>query len=156
MNKPLIKNIMFYVGVAAIFAAGMLYVLLADWMLTTQSLWLMLAILLSVGSAVCAVLSERFKEKPKALYALKGVAIGLAVCLVAFFAIYLSIALAPAREISSDASSIVKSFAIKSVAGSKRNTVYTLIVFIIVIVFAVISLAAQIADLVLTATIKEE
>ena len=60
MNKPLIKNIMLYIGVISIFGAGMLFVLLADWMLTIQSLWLMLAILLSVGSAVCAALSERY------------------------------------------------------------------------------------------------
>lgn len=156
MNKPLIKNIMLYIGVISIFGAGMLFVLLADWMLTIQSLWLMLAILLSVGSAVCAALSERYKGSPNIMYTLKGIAVGLAVFLITFFIVYLSVALAPAKEIASDASSFAKSFAIKSVAGSKRYTVYTRIVFGIVLAISSVSLVAQVSDLALTATIKEE
>ena len=153
MNKPLIKNIMLYIGVISIFGAGMLFVLLADWMLTIQSLWL---ILLSVGSAVCAALSERYKGSPNIMYTLKGIAVGLAVFLITFFIVYLSVALAPAKEIASDASSFAKSFAIKSVAGSKRYTVYTRIVFGIVLAISSVSLVAQVSDLALTATIKEE
>ena len=156
MNKPLIKNIMLYIGIIAIFTAGMLFVLLADWMLTIQSLWLMLAILLSVGGIVCAALSERYRDRPTTMYVLKGVAVGLTVCLIAFFVVYLSIALAPAQELAEGASSFEKSFAIKSAIGTKRSRVYTLIVFIIVLAISAISLIAQVADIALTATIKDE
>ena len=95
MNRTLIKNITFYIGVGVVFLAGLLYILLADIVINTQSLWLMIAILLSFGSAICAMVADNFKEKHKVMYTLKGVAIGLAVTFIVFLLTYMLISFSP-------------------------------------------------------------
>ena len=80
MIKPLIKNISFYIGVGLIFLSGLLYILLADIVINTQSLWLMLLILFAFGSAICVVLSEKYRGSSNAVYVLKGVGIAMALC----------------------------------------------------------------------------
>ncbi len=162
MNRTLIKNITFYIGVGVVFLAGLLYILLADIVINTQSLWLMIAILLSFGSAICAMVADNFKEKYKVMYTLKGVAIGLAVTFIVFLLTYMLISFSPAKEMDGNASSFVNSFAIKRVelksSSGKfvKEGVKTMMVYVVTMVITAIGLAAQICNLILTVKAKDE
>lgn len=164
MIKPLIKTISFYVGVGLIFLSGLLYILLADIVINTQSLWLMLAMLFAFGSAICLMISDNFKDgHKKFMYSLKGIAIGLGVCFVGVLLMIMLISFSPAKETDGkEVSAFVRSFTIARVqlrgetgkylkAGYKTMTVY-----VTSIVIAFIGLVAQVLNLVMTVTIKEE
>lgn len=156
MNKPLIKNITFYVGMGLIFAAGIIYVLLADIVVNTQSLWIMLAMLLSFGSAICGVLAENFKERRTKMIVLKSVAVGLAVLFIAFLLMYMLISISPDPGIRDGAGSFEKSFAIKHVeivaASGKfiKEGVFTLIVYIVSMALALFSVVALTWNLIMS------
>lgn len=164
MIKPLIKKISFYVGVGLVFAAGLLYILLADILINTQSLWLMLSVLFAFGSAVCAVLSERYRGSGKALYVLKGVAVALAVCFIGILLMIMLISFSPAKEIpeGQKVSAFVQSFTIRRVQLRGETGKYlkdgykTMLVYVICMVVAFLGLAAQVTELALSAVIKEE
>lgn len=154
MNKPLVKNIFFAIGCIALFVAGLFYVLAADLLITTQSVWLMLAILLSFASSILALLSSYHKEKRRRSLTFKGVGIGLAVLFIVFLAVYLVVSMSPERDPSK--SNFINSFMIKRVGDSLEDTVYTLIVIITTIALSVIGLAGQVVDLIFTAKNQEE
>lgn len=154
MNKPLVKNIFFTIGCIALFVAGLFYVVAADLLITTQSIWLMLAIILSFSSSIFALLSNYFRESRRKSFTFKGLAIGLAVAFIVFLMTYLLVSLSPEKELTD--SSFINSFMIKRVADSLKDTVYTLIVIIVTAVLSVIGLAGQVTDLVLAAKIKDE
>ena len=157
MNKPLIKNIFYYIGCISLFAAGLFYVLAADLMLTTQSIWLMIAIILSFSSSVFAVLSETYREKKALSYSFKGLAMGIAVAFITYLVVYLLIALSPERTPGPNGfSSFEQSFMIKRIRDSKKDTVFTLIVMIITSVISLIGVVGQVTELIMTVKIKEE
>ena len=164
MNKPLIKNISFFVGVGLVFFSGLLYILLADIVINTQSLWLMIAILFSFGSAICSVISEKFRGNNKTMYTLKGVAIGLAVCFIGILLMIMLISFSPAKEIAEGekVNAFVQSFTIKRVqlrgeTGKFLKDGYnTMLVYVISMVVAFVGAVAQALELAMSASIKEE
>lgn len=165
MNKPLIKNISLFLGVGLIFVSGLLYVLLADIVINTQSLWLMIAILFAFGAAICTMISDNFKDGRKGtMYALKGIAIGLCVCFVGFLLMFMLISFSPAKEVveGEKVNVFVEGFAIKRVqlTGPNgkliRDGLKTLVVYLVSIILAFIGLVGQVLDLAMTATIREE
>lgn len=164
MNKPLIKNISFFVGVGLVFFAGILYILLADIVINTQSIWLMLAVLFALGSAVCTILSERYKGRNDIVCALKGVGVGLSVCFMGILLMVMLISFSPAREVPDGVkvSAFVESFSIKRVELRGETGKYlkdgfkTMTVYLVSILVAFLGMVGQILDLVMTATTKEE
>ena len=156
MHKQLIKNITFYLGVGIVFLAGILYILLADIVVNTQSLWLMLAILLSLGSAVCVVVAETYREKRMRMITLKSIGLGIAVCFVVFLLVYMLVSFSPAKELGENASKIVESFSIKRVQFRSesgkfiKEGVNTMMLYVICMALTVIGIAAQVWNLILT------
>ena len=158
MNKQLIRNITFYIGVGLVFAAGIIYILLSDIVVNTQSLWLMLSILLSLGSAICFVVAETFKEKRIRSITLRSVGLGLAVLFIAFLLMYMLISFSPAKEVveGQHISAFEESFAIKRVQlrGESgkfvKEGVNTMILYIVCMVITFIGMAAQVWNLIIT------
>lgn len=93
INVPLLKTIVFLIGVLGVFVAGLFFVLAGDMMLTVQSLWLMVTIILSFGSAICVFLSGSFKERKQKMYILKSIAIGLAVAFLVFIVVFFQVSI---------------------------------------------------------------
>lgn len=164
MDKNLIKNISFFVGVGLVFLSGLLYILLADIVINTQSLWLMLAVLCAMGSAVCIVLSERYRGSGNTVYVLKGVGVGLALCFIGVLLMIMLISFSPAKEVveGQHISAFESSFTIKRVQLRGETGKYlkdgfkTMTVYVVCMVVAFLGLAAQVVDLVMTVKIKDE
>jgi len=163
VNKTVIKNISFYIGVGLVFVSGLLYVLLADIVINTQSLWLMIAIVFAFGSAVCEMISDNYREKKKIMYTLKGIAMGLALCFIGILLMIMLISFSPAKITDeSNASAFVRSFAIARVQLRGETGKYlkdgfkTMIVYLVSIIIAFLGFAAQTVNLAMTATIKDE
>lgn len=156
MNKQLIKNITFYIGVGLVFVAGILYILLADIVVNTQSLWLMLAILLSLGCVACVIVAETFKEKRRKSIILKSVGVGFAVLFIAFLLMYMLISFSPAEELKEGTSKFIQSFAIRRVQirGESgkfvREGVNTMMLYIVSMALSFLGAVAQIWNLILT------
>lgn len=156
MNKQLTRNITFYIGVGLVFAAGIIYILLADIVVNTQSLWLMLSILLSLGSVACAVVAETFKEKRIRSITLKSVGLGLAAAFIGFLLTYMLISFSPANELEDGVSKFIQSFAIKRVQirGESgkfiKEGVNTMILYVVCMALTLLGVAAQIWNLILT------
>lgn len=160
MNKQLIKNITLYLGVGLVFAAGIIYILLADIVVNTQSLWLMLAILFSLGSAACFIVGETLKERRRKTIILKSVSLGISLLFIVFLLVYMLVSFSPAKELSEKASKFVTSFAIKRVQlrGSSgrfiKEGVNTMMLYIVSMALTAIGIAAQTWNLILT--VKEK
>lgn len=156
MNKALTRKITTIVGKVSnmgglllVFCAGMLFVLLADLELNIRSPWLFFSILLALGSTVCLVLANKFKEKAKIMYILKAAGMLLAICFIIYIVIFLDAAYSSKIKANSDEFQL-NIFAIEEVFGKKMvNAFYDICTLTIVI--TVISVVLQIIDVVFTA-----
>lgn len=137
MDKELLKKIPFIIGAVLTFIVGLLFVILGDLLLKTSSAWLIGGILLSFGGAVSAFFSETFKEKKIVLWILKGLALALVVAFIGYMIGFHN----------SIAAENVK----KPAVLAKNDAV-----FISMEVLGSLAAVAQIADIVLNATLKEE
>ena len=72
---PMVKLIAFIASFVLIAGIGLTYMLLSDFLLKNAAAWLLITTVLSIGSAVCIILSANYKEKPTTMYILIGVAI---------------------------------------------------------------------------------
>lgn len=130
MNKDLIKQIAFLGGTIVIFVAGLIYNICGDLVIGAASTWLFGSILLAFGSGICAVFSDRCKEKPKAYFALKGIAVGLAVGFIVLLIVFQAVVV-PGLTMQKDRDAATA-------------------VDVVSIVVSVVALAALILDLVLS------
>ena len=76
---PKVKWVAFILSFVLIAGIGLAYMLLSDYLLSNAAIWLLITTILSIGSAVCIILSANYKEKPTTMYILIGVAILCAV-----------------------------------------------------------------------------
>lgn len=127
MNRDLLNKIIYLVGTIGVFVSGLIFNVCSDLILKTASTWLFGSIVIAFGSGVCAILSDNFREKVKVSLSLKGVAIFLALGFVVFLVLYLML--------------VIFAF------DSNRDKAYGVLITVISLVVAVISLAAQSADL---------
>ena len=79
---PMVKLIAFIASFVLIAGIGLTYMLLSDFLLKNAAAWLLITTVLSIGSAVCIILSANYKEKPVTMYILIGVAILCAVLFI--------------------------------------------------------------------------
>ena len=92
INKKALNTIMLFIGAIGIFVAGLIYVLIADLYLKVRSSWLIIALLLCLGSSIFFILSVIFKEKRKKMIVFRSIGIAVCVCFIAYMAIYLTAA----------------------------------------------------------------
>lgn len=160
INVPLLKTIVFLIGVIGMFVAGLFYILAGDMLLTIQSLWLMVAIVLSFGSAICAFVSGSFKERKKIMYILKSIALGLAVAFIVFIIIYLTISISKwdrdNPELWDKYNSKEPNFLIKRVRYDRPVRIKTMNIMTVTMVLGAVGLVAQVADLLLTVKLPED
>lgn len=136
MSKDNMRKVFYFIGMIGAFIAGLAYVMLCDMLIKTVSTWLFLSVLLSLGSGICCILSDVYKEKRKVEIAMKAVAIGLAVMFIGFLFFY--------------------RFGPLSVFEKNRDKGLSLIIVVISLVITLIAIAGQVGDLILTITNKDE
>lgn len=87
MTRATIKTIVYYAATISIFVAGLVYMLMSDLTFGNSSQWLILSVIFSFGSGVCAFVSAKMKDKI-AYYILKGSAIALAIAYIVFLILF--------------------------------------------------------------------
>lgn len=88
--KTLIRNISMIVGIAAVAAVGIFFILFADLYLKAISTELFLGIFFPLASIVCLILAESFKHKPMVFYILKGAAVALAIGFIVYAFVFMN------------------------------------------------------------------
>lgn len=154
MDRTLLNKLTFFIGGILIFATGMLYVLLTDLYLPVRAAWLLIGSVLSIGSAVCMLLSSNLQEERTKLIVVKSIAVALAACFIAFLFIYMNAALtSTVSERSDEYKNNVFALAAIFKDADKAKTVAMTVVSI---VLSFIALIAQSANLYLTIADKTD
>ena len=83
-QKTLIRNISMIVGIAAVAAVGLFFILFTDLYLKAESPELFLGIFFPLASIVLFILSESFKHKPIVFYIMKGAAVLFAIAFIIY------------------------------------------------------------------------
>ena len=136
MSRDNLKRTFYLIGMIGAFVAGLVFVLLCDILIGTVSTWLFVSILFSLGSGICAMLSETFKEKRRLFVALKGLSIGLAVAFIGFLLMFRFLPLIPLE--------------------TNKAKGLSLIITIVCLAVTAICVVGQVVDLVLSVTNKED
>ena len=158
MAKTLSKNITFYIGALTMFFVGVFYMLASDLAFNNNAFDLIVAVLLSFGSAILFFLSASFNEKPVIMFVFKGIALALAIGFVIYIHCYqsgFSFGYLADPEKVPNYPSILDTFR-KGGASKAGKLAMTQATVIITIVLSYVSIAAQAANTVLVATIKED
>lgn len=158
MNKNLIKNITFAIGGLLIAAAVLIFALVGDLSLKIGSAYLIILIVTGLGSAICFLLSSRFRDEPKKILLLKLIGITLAVLfIVAFFFLFYLTTLADASDVYDETSSVAKAlnfFTLQYVSNTYRTD--NIVIFSIFLAVSAIGLICQVANVLLCAFWKDE
>lgn len=77
-----VKTILMLVGGLLIIFSGLLYTVISDLVLVNNSTWLFLSIFTALGSGVCFLLADRFRNKKKLFYVLKGISLFLSIMFI--------------------------------------------------------------------------
>ncbi len=148
----LIGKISDIVGFILIFCAGMLFVLLADLELNIRSPWLFFSALFAIGSSVCLIFADKYKERPKTMYILKGVGMLLSVFFIVFIIMFLNAAYTSKYQANTEKFKL-DIFAIEALFGKKMVQKFSDTCTITIIV-AAIALGMQAVNVLLTALHK--
>lgn len=132
----IIKRVTFLVGVLAMFVGSICYMVMSDLGFGNESTWLILATLLSMGSAACQFFSSNMRDMPVKQIVLRSIGIALGIGYVLFLHLFTGTA-------------FYNGLGYKVVPA--RNAC-----MIVSFIFAYVALVAQIANLVFIVTIKEE
>lgn len=132
----LAKKISYSVGTLAMFVGSIFYMIMSDLGFGNESSWLIIATLLSMGSAVCQFFSSNMKDRPTVQIVLRSVAIALGIGYIVFLHLF-------------TVTDFYKAVVFNRVAVRNACTIISLI-------FAYVATLSQIANLVLIATIKDE
>lgn len=154
LNRTMLNKLSFFIGGILIFATGMLYVLIADLGLKVRAVWLLIASLLSIGSAACFLLSERLQDNRTWFILIKSIAAFLCLAFIIFIIIYLHSALT--SQVTANSNEFKNNiFALKKIFKDEERT-KTLLAGILPIVLGSISLVCQVGNIVLTVTDKQD
>ena len=141
MAKILSKNITFYVGIFAMFVAGILYVLISDIGMGNSAQWLFGGITIALASNVCAIFGENIKDdNPTLCTVLKAIAIALAAIFVVYIYLFKNAPICQPANLKFDD---------KKIAARDATIAFSLI-------FGYISIVVQAANLALGLVFKEE
>lgn len=154
MNRTMLNKLSFFIGGILIFATGMLYILIADLGLQVRAAWLLIASVLSIGSAACFLLSEKLQDNRIQFILIKSIAAFLCLSFIVFMIIYLHAALTSQVQANTDAFKN-NIFALKKIFKDEERT-KTLLAGILPLVLGSISLVCQVGNIVLTVTDKQD
>ena len=140
------QNITFYIGALAMFVAAVFYMLMADLSFNNTSDRLIVAVLLSFGSAILFFLSVNYGEKPVIMYLLKGLGVALAIGFVVYIHLFSQseFFLGVLEKLQKAGLSKAKELAMSHAT------------IIITLVLGYISIVAQAANIAVVATLKED
>jgi len=146
MIKSLSKTITFYVGVLVMFLGGIFFMLISDLTFNNNAGNLIIAVLLCFGSAIVFFFSNNFNEKPVIMYVMKGIGLALAVGLIIYYHLFRG------SEFYLAAIEKLRRYGVSK--QSEYNAAKASV--IVALVFSYIAAAAQAANIVLTAVLKED
>lgn len=146
MLKSRIKNITFLIGVLTMFVGGLIFIVLSDLSFKNNAGNLIITVLLCFGSAIVFFFSHNFLERRVVMYVMKGIGLALAIGLVIYYHLF-----------------SVSEFYVTAVeklfkGGLKYKNEYAGAVasIPIALTFSYIAMVVQAANIVLTATLKED
>ena len=146
-RSELPQKITLYVGALTMFVAAVFFMLMSDLAFNNTSSRLIVAVLLSFGSAILFFLSASYSEKPKIMFLLKGIGVALAVGFVLYLHLFLafdSYYLGKLDEFEKAGES-----GVDSLAKTQATVIVTL-------VLSYLAFVAQVANTVIVAVIKED
>ncbi len=132
----ILKRVTFVAGALAMFVGSICYMVMSDLGFGNESTWLILATLLSMGSVVCQFFSSNMRDMPVKQIILRSLGIVLGIGYVLFLHLFTG-------------TEFYTGLGYKVIPA--RNAC-----MIVSFIFAYVALVAQIANLVLIVTIKEE
>lgn len=132
----LAKIITLLVGLLAMFLAGICYMVMSDLGFGNLATWLIVATVLSMGSAICQFFSVNMKDFPVKQIILRSIAVALAIGFVVFLHVVTG-------------TEFYQSITPNKVPARNACTTVSLIL-------GYLALVSQIANLVLIATVKDE
>lgn len=146
MIKSLSKTITFYVGVLLMFLGGIFFIIISDLTFKNNAGNLIVAVLLCFGSAIVFFFSNNFVEKPVVMYVMKGIGLALAVGLIIYYHLF------QGSEFYVAAIEKLRQYGVSKAAD--YNAAKASIP--VVLAFSYVSMAAQAANIVLTAVFKDD
>ena len=136
----------YYIGALTMFVAAVFYLLMSDLAFNNTADNLIIATLLSFGSAILFFLSANFGEKPIVMYLLKGLGIALGIGFVVYLHLFQGTEYYLGKLDEFD----------RAGPNGVSSLVKTQITMIVTLVLSYISVVAQVANTVLVAVIKED
>lgn len=146
MLKSQFKNITFLIGVLTMFVGGLIFMVMSDITFHNNSGNLIVSVLLCFGSAIIFFFANNFNEKPAIMYLMKGIGLALAIGLVVYYHWFKG-----SEYYFNELETLRKAGLVKAnqYAGAKASIV-------IAMVFAYVATAVLAANIVLTATLKDD
>ncbi len=146
MLKSKLKNITLFIGVLIMFTGGLIFIVMSDLTFKNNSGNLIISVLLCFGSAIVFFFSNNFNEKPVVMFIMKGLGLALAIGLIVYYHLF------------STSNFYVEALEKLRKAGLAKKTEYEAAKasIIIALVFSYLATAVQAANIVLTATLKED
>lgn len=146
MVKSLSKTITFYIGVLTMFVGGIIFMIMSDLTFNNNAGNLIIAVLLCFGSAIVFFFANNFLEKPVIMYVMKGIGLALSIGLIVYYHVFQGSEFYIAAVEKLRQAGILKATEYSAAKAS----------VIVALVFSYIALAAQVANVVLTAVLKED
>ena len=147
MPNELPQKLSLYIGALTMFFAAVFFMLMADLSFNNTSSSLIVATLLSFGSAILFFLSANYGEKLKIMYSLKAVGVLLALGFIVYIHWFMNF----------DAYYLGKlDEFVKKGASGVADLAKTKATVIVTLILSYVSLVAQVANTVLVAVIKDE
>ena len=147
MPNELPHNVTLYIGALTMFVAAVFFMLMSDLSFNNTSSRLIVATLLSFGSAILFFLSASFNERPTIMYLFKGLGLALAIGFVVYLHLF--------QAFDSYYLGKLDEFQKAGIAG-KSGLAKTQATVIVTLILSYIALVAQVANTVLVAVIKED
>lgn len=145
MPNELPQKISLYVGALTMFVAAVFYMLMADLSFNNTADRLIVAVLLSFGSAILFFLSANFHEKPKIMFLFKGIGLALAIGFIVYLHLFQN----------SEYYLGVLDKLRKAGLAKAKELVMSQATIVVALIFGYISLVAQCVNTVLVAVVKE-
>ena len=135
----------YFIGSIAMFIVGVLYLLMADLTFKNTADRLIIAVLLSFGSAILFFLSSNFNEKPKIMYLFKGLGVALAIGFVVYIHIFSG---------SEFYLGVLDKFRKAGISG-ESDLIASQATIVVTLILGYVSIVGQCANTVLEAVIKQ-
>ncbi len=140
------QKITYLIGVLAMFVAAVFYMLMSDLSFYNTADRLIVSVLLAFGSAIFFFLSVNFAEKPAVMWIFKGLGLAMGIGFVIYVHLF---------QHSEFYLNVLDTFEKKGISG-EADLVNSRMTMIVTLVLSYIAIAAQAANIVLVAVVKEK